>query len=208
VRLILSVLLGTATAITCLLATPVRAYESRITTHSVISLASGCVVPLSFTSTASLQPQSADGAPADYYADEVVSATQVINPQNALGVEDIGWAVLTETSVLTLSFPSPFISGVAAIVQNPDESNCSWVWITIRHYLDLAAVPIFTTTTYTYVTPGYPGWIQIGDGLSASMAPHRYVAISFNTITLVDAVYYVIPAKYYWMPVMMRNASY
>jgi hypothetical protein len=57
VRYILHVLLGTATAIMCLLATPVRAYESRITAHPVTSYASGCVVPLSFTSTPSLQPQ-------------------------------------------------------------------------------------------------------------------------------------------------------
>ena len=165
----------------------------------------GCVPPLNSPTASLKQPQSTTSIKPEWYADQVVGSTEVINPQNALGVADSSLAVLTDTSILTLSFRSTFISGIGIAVKHPVESTCNWIWLYIRHYNDLTQPPIWTTTEAGFLAPGEEA--VIGDGLSVNLPPHRFVVITLNTLMWVDAVHYVIPAKYYWMPVMMRNAS-
>ena len=164
----------------------------------------GCTNPFALTSESS--PQStASIVNSNWYATAVVGSINVIDPENALGVEDYGYAVLTDTSVITLSFGSYFTSGIAVVLVHPFESTCNYLWLYIRHYSDLAQFPLVTSTIYTSIDRAQRG--TKGDGYTVTMAPHRYVAITTNTLMWIDAVYFLVPAKQYWMPVIMRNAG-
>jgi hypothetical protein len=142
----------------------------------------------------------------DYNASAVVGATDVVNAGNALGWEDGNPAVLTQTSVLTVSWNFPFKSGIALWAYTPD-SACPYVKITLAHYALLTAPPI--TTSEVWLSTSQAQYTGRGEDFIYDwiLPLHRYVVIKANQPLWVDAIFH--PMYTYleirWMPIVFAQ---
>ena len=141
----------------------------------------------------------------DYNASTVVGAKDVINPNNALGWEDQHYAILTHTSVMTLSWTFPFKSGIVLFV-NISDRTCPYVKIQTSHYATLSSAPITTTELWVSTSNGYIG---VGEDFAyENILPlHRYVVIVVNWPIWVDTVFHGMYTnlEIRWMPIIMAQ---
>jgi hypothetical protein len=140
----------------------------------------------------------------DYYASAVVGAKDVINAENALGWRDGHPAILTETSVLTVSWTFPFKSG-AALWMFAAADGCPYAKITISHYASLTSSPI--TTTELWLTTSIKQYVGIGEDIDRVLPLHRYVVITTNWPIWVDAVFHPLYTnlEIRWLPFVMAQ---
>jgi hypothetical protein len=140
----------------------------------------------------------------DYYASGVVSAKDVTDPTNALGWWDYQHAVLTQTSVLTVSWTFPFKSGAALWVYTPDRT-CPYAKITVSHYASLSSAPL--TTTVLWLPTSLSKYYGIGDDIERVLPLHRYVVITTSWPIWVDAVFHPLYTnlEIRWLPFVMAQ---
>ena len=141
-------------------------------------------------------------APPELYASGVVEAANVVSPENVLGVEDEQMAVMSETSVLTVTWPDTFNSRIGVRVYQPMESICEYGWLYTEHYIDLRQPPIYTAAN-AGAERGV--WSWMGEYMAPFMPLHRYVVLRFNTLVYVDTVYYIDAPRKWWMPVVLSQ---